>query len=615
LNLYKNKNDYKVNKINKYFFNNNKYDDDNNNNYKLNKNFKYLSSINPFNTIRKEGPTGHADAIPESITDKLYNSIFQISLYNGMATGFFMRIKLNNIEKKYLLTCFHVISDQDIQNQKTIDIFFGKKGEESHREIELDKNMRFMKAYKEEDVTIIEVIDNDKILKGKYLTLDLNYEYGYERYLNENCYLAGYPENHSERCISSGRIIEIKNYKFYHELDTRPGSSGSPITNDKGDVIGIHTHGLDLLNKNKGTFIGKILDNLKDEYILININNYISGQSTSYNLYNHGNNNSNIKSNYDMIDTNNKIKTSFDNYENFIQGEIYIEENQINKEINIINSYENSKRKQRIYCFFGNKNEKELMENCVIKINDKEIPFSYHYTFGYSGKYKIEYSFKHYLKNTNYIFYECDSLTNLNLSNFNTTNVTDMSYMFRMCKSLRNLDLSNFNTTYVHNMSYMFGFCKSLTSLDLSNFNTTNVINMSNMFEYCDSLRNLDLSNFNTTNVHNMSGMFEYCESLTNINLSNFNTTNVYNMSSMFKYCKSLRNLDLSNFNTKYVINMNNMFEYCKSLRNLNLLNFNTTNATNTNGMFKYCESLKNINLSKYAKKHCINMLDRYEHK
>ena len=324
LNLYKNKNDYKVNKINKYFFNNNKYDDDNNNNYKLNKNFKYLSSINPFNTIRKEGPTGHADAIPESITDKLYNSIFQISLYNGMATGFFMRIKLNNIEKKYLLTCFHVISDQDIQNQKTIDIFFGKKGEESHREIELDKNMRFMKAYKEEDVTIIEMIDNDRILKGKYLTLDLNYEYGYERYLNENCYLAGYPENHSERCISSGRIIEIKNYKFYHELDTRPGSSGSPITNDKGDVIGIHTHGLDLLNKNKGTFIGKILDNLKDEYILININNYISGQSTSYNLYNHGNNNSNIKSNYDMIDTNNKIKTSFENYEKNLFKEKYI---------------------------------------------------------------------------------------------------------------------------------------------------------------------------------------------------------------------------------------------------------------------------------------------------
>ena len=35
------------------------------------------------------------------------------------------------------------------------------------------------------------------------------------------------------------------------------------------------------------------------------------------------------------------------------------------------------------------------------------------------------------------MFYECNSLTNLNLSNFNTQNVTDMSWMFRDCKSLK----------------------------------------------------------------------------------------------------------------------------------------------------------------------------------
>ena len=44
------------------------------------------------------------------------------------------------------------------------------------------------------------------------------------------------------------------------------------------------------------------------------------------------------------------------------------------------------------------------MENSVIKINDKKIPFSYYYTFFYSGKYKIEYSFKNYLINTSYMF-------------------------------------------------------------------------------------------------------------------------------------------------------------------------------------------------------------------
>ena len=72
--------------------------------------------------------------------------------------------------------------------------------------------------------------------------------------------MAGYPKNHFERCISSGIITEINNYHFYYELDTRYGSSGSPIVNNKLDVIGIYDSG----GKNSGTFICKILDNLKE---------------------------------------------------------------------------------------------------------------------------------------------------------------------------------------------------------------------------------------------------------------------------------------------------------------------------------------------------------------
>ena len=41
---------------------------------------------------------------------------------------------------------------------------------------------------------------------------------------------------------------------------------------------------------------------------------------------------------------------------------------------------------------------------------------------------------------------DCKSLKNLNLSNFNTQNVTDMSCMLSDCKSLKNLNLSNSNT-------------------------------------------------------------------------------------------------------------------------------------------------------------------------
>ena len=47
------------------------------------------------------------------------------------------------------------------------------------------------------------------------------------------------------------------------------------------------------------------------------------------------------------------------------------------------------------------------------------------------------------------MFQGSSSLKNLNLSNFNTNNVTDMGYMFYKCSSLTNLNLSNFNTNNV----------------------------------------------------------------------------------------------------------------------------------------------------------------------
>ena len=61
----------------------------------------------------------------------------------------------------------------------------------------------------------------------------------------------------------------------------------------------------------------------------------------------------------------------------------------------------------------------------------------------------------------------------------------------------------------------MFHYCKNLTSIDLSNFDTSSVINMSYMFFNCTSLKSIDLSDFDTSSVINMSDMFGLCTSLT----------------------------------------------------------------------------------------------------
>ena len=54
------------------------------------------------------------------------------------------------------------------------------------------------------------------------------------------------------------------------------------------------------------------------------------------------------------------------------------------------------------------------------------------------------------------MFNECNNLKELNLSNFNTNNVTNMRLMFQLCNNLNELNLSNFTTNNVTDMSYMF---------------------------------------------------------------------------------------------------------------------------------------------------------------
>ena len=204
---------------------------------------------------------------------------------------------------------------------------------------------------------------------------------------------------------------------------------------------------------------------------------------------------------------------------NFIIAEINITKDEINEKIRIINSFENV-RKEKGWedkeDDYKNKNEKEI-KKCKIFINGKINPFSYYHTFDKEGKYQIKYLFSEYLANVSFLFSGCKSLTTIDLSNFNTQNVTDMSYMFSYCNSLTTIDLSNFNTQNVTNMSSMFYYCNSLTTIDLSNFITQNVTDMSYMFSGCNSLTTIDLSNFNTQNVTDMSYMFYDCNSLLNI--------------------------------------------------------------------------------------------------
>ncbi|EKZ4334410.1 BspA family leucine-rich repeat surface protein [Listeria monocytogenes] len=196
--------------------------------------------------------------------------------------------------------------------------------------------------------------------------------------------------------------------------------------------------------------------------------------------------------------------------------------------------------------------------------------------------------------NMSYMF-DRNDLTSLDLSSFDTSSVTDMTFMFYNCTGI-SLDLSNFDTSSVTTMYGMFHYCKDLTSLDLSNFNTSNVTSMGVMFSNTSAMTSLDLSSFDTSNATNMRGMFKG-SAATSLDVSGFNTSNVTDMNEMFRD-SAATSLDVSHFDTSNVMDMRYMFSN-SAVTSIDVSNFDTSKVTTIYlyDMFSGAQQLQSITL------------------
>ena len=112
----------------------------------------------------------------------------------------------------------------------------------------------------------------------------------------------------------------------------------------------------------------------------------------------------------------------------------------------------------------------------MIKENNKwKIDFN----FLKDGKYMFEIIFYDIITDLNKFFEKCVNIIFLDLSNFNTSNVTNMKYMFNNCNKLKEIKgINNLITNKVESMEGMFSLCNEIEFLDLSNWDTSNVNNM-----------------------------------------------------------------------------------------------------------------------------------------
>ena len=154
----------------------------------------------------------------------------------------------------------------------------------------------------------------------------------------------------------------------------------------------------------------------------------------------------------------------------------------------------------------------------LIYINGKQnFTITNKYYFDKDDNY-IDLIWNNTIDSCYFMFYKCSDIIEIDLSNFDSSNVSTMGYMFYGCSQLSSLNLSNFDTSNVANMECMFCFCSQLSSLNLSNFVTSTVTNMICMFQGCTQLSVLNLSNFATSKVKYMGYMFYNCSKLSLLN-------------------------------------------------------------------------------------------------
>ena len=233
-----------------------------------------------------------------------------------------------------------------------------------------------------------------------------------------------------------------------------------------------------------------------------------------------------------------------------------------------------------------------------------------------------------------YLFYECNALTQLDLSNWDTSNIQYMIATFDGCNNLTELNCSTWNTSKVYNMQlafyncnsletipvrdwdtrnviYMdktFGNCTSLVNLDVSKWDTSKVVELTNTFYHCSSLKTLDVSKWKTSNVLRADSLFAVCEKLASLDVSKWDTGNITTASSMFSTCRALTSLDVSKWNTSKMTNISSMFNGCVTLTTLDVSKWDTSNVTNMKSIFSSCPSLTTLDVSKWNTGKVIDM-------
>ena len=253
---------------------------------------------------------------------------------------------------------------------------------------------------------------------------------------------------------------------------------------------------------------------------------------------------------------------------------------------------------------FGKQFVENNKEKCYIIYNNRKYRLQNYFKFEKNGLNEIELQEVDQLKNLSYMFTFAFSIKNFNfLSEWDLSNVENISYMFAATNINDLRPVSGWNTKNIKNMTGLF--CleydktpNSITDLNpLKNWDVSNVEDMSFMFggRKISSLKSLE--RWELFKIKSLEGMFRKCEFLNGLEgIENWNLFSCKNIKDMFYQCKGIKSLvSLKYWDTSKIENMSRLF-YGNDLESLEgLENWNLTKCINFNEIFKDCKLVEDL--------------------
>jgi surface protein len=197
------------------------------------------------------------------------------------------------------------------------------------------------------------------------------------------------------------------------------------------------------------------------------------------------------------------------------------------------------------------------------------------------------------------MFQACTILPYLDVSDWDTSNVTDMYCLFCGSENLNGLDVSDWDVSNVTNMAYTFWHCYSLENLDVADWDVGNVTTFEDMFAGKHNLGNMKVvpavENWDMSSATSIRDMFYGCAQIETLDLSKWVVTDVKDMRHTFADCFGLKSINFSGWNTPNLENLDGTFNDCLVLTDLDMSNFNTSKVSTMAQLFEGCASLTTV--------------------